>query len=235
MERFSADRYHAIHKNHPFVEIAKIVLVGVGAGLSYSNSGYTHHAVEDLAIMRTLPHMKIFQPCDNASTKIMADLALESSSPIYLRLDRYGKDNVIGDTSHVAEGMTVLRPIEKITLLASGNMVLTALTVNEMLAEKNIRVGVVDACILPLNANRFSEILSGVEKLIVLEEHNLDGGLGSHVLERISDLELNLKVKRFGLDLTDGYIREYGGRDLIHRQQGIDAESIANYILEENK
>ena len=226
MRCFEQTRLYAAGMNLP------IVLVGVGAGVSYSDSGYTHHAVEDIAIMRTLPHMRIFQPCDNASTKIMANLALESNSPVYLRLDRYGKENLIGDTKNVAAGISIVRPIQKITLLASGNMVMTALEVADKLAEKNISVGVVDACIFPLQKDYFQSLFSDVEKLIVLEEHTLSGGIGSHILELVSDLEINVKVKRFGLNISEGYICEYGGRNLIHKQQGMDSQSMVDYILE---
>lgn len=226
MRCFEQTRLYAAGMNLP------IVLVGVGAGVSYSDSGYTHHAVEDIAIMRALPHMRIFQPCDNASTKIMASLALESNSPVYLRLDRYGKENLIGDTKNIAKGMSILRPVQKTTLLASGNMVMTALEVADTLAQKNISVGVVDACIFPLQKDYFQSLFFEVEKIIVLEEHTLTGGIGSHILEIASDLEMNIKVKRFGFDISQGYIREYGGRNLIHKQQGMDSQSIVDYILE---
>ena len=224
MRCFEQTRLYAAGMNLP------ITLVGVGAGFAYSDSGYTHHSVEDIAIMRTLPHMRIFQPSDNDTTKILAKLALESSSPVYVRLDRYGKENLIGNTDHVSSGMSVVRPIEKITLLASGNMLMTALEVASSLAEQNISIGVVDACIFPLNPNRFHEIFADVDHLITLEEHTFIGGIGSHVLELISDCDMKLRVKRFALDLSNGYVHEYGGRDLIHQQQKMDSESIISYV-----
>lgn len=212
-----------------------ITLVGVGAGFAYSDSGYTHHTVEDVAIMRTLPHMRVFQPCDNATLEVMTDLALESRSPIYLRLDRYGKDNLIGDAGHVKTGLSVLRPVQKATILASGNMVMTALEAADRLAEKNISVGVVDACMFPLDKLRFREVFGGAETVYTLEEHTLPGGIGSHVLETASDLDMPIRVKRLGLDLSEGYPVEYGGRELLQKQYGIDADSVVERILEENQ
>lgn len=227
MRCFEQTRLYAAGMNLP------ITLVGVGAGFAYSDSGYTHHALEDIAIMRTLPHMKIFQPCDNDTTKIMAKLSVESTSPIYLRLDRYGKENLIGDTKDVPSGLTVVKKIQAVTILASGNMMITALEVAEKLSEKNISVGVVDSCILPVDKVRFKKLFADVKNLIVLEEHNRVGGIGSNVLEVISDLDMSIRVKRFAIDLSGGYIREYGGRSLIHQQQKIDPDSIISYILEE--
>lgn len=212
-----------------------VTLVGVGAGFAYSDSGYTHHTTEDIAIMRTLPHMRVFQPCDNATLDVMTDMVLESNSPIYLRLDRYGKDNLIGDVSHVKTGISVIRPVQKATILASGNMVMTALEAADRLAEKGLAVGVVDACMFPLEKDRFREVLCGAETVYTLEEHTLPGGIGSHVLETVSDLGMPLHVRRFGLNLSEGYPVEYGGRDLLQQQYGIDAAHMAARILEDNK
>ena len=211
-----------------------ITLVGVGAGFAYSDSGYTHHALEDISIMRTLPNMKIFQPSDNATTKIMAKLSLESNSPVYLRLDRYGEENLIGDTSNVANGLSVVRAVQKTTILASGNMLINALKVADILKEKNVVVGVVDACIFPIDKTQFQKIFSKVENLITLEEHTLNGGIGSNVLELISDLNMNIRVKRLGLDLSQGYSKEYGGRLLLQNFYGIDPDTIVLKILDYN-
>lgn len=204
-----------------------VTLVGVGAGVSYSDSGYTHHSLEDIALMRVLPHMKIFQPSDNATIKVMVDLAMEADYPIYFRLDRYGKDNLIGDTANVATGLSIVRPIQKTTILTSGNMMMTAL---EIADKSDIPIGIVDSCILPFDKSRFKNIFENVETLITLEEHNLNCGLGTHVLETVSDLNLNVKVKRFGLNLDDGYPHEYGGRNLIHKLYALDSDSIVKCI-----
>ena len=229
MRCFEQTRLYAAGMNLP------ITLVGVGAGFAYSDSGYTHHALEDVAIMRTLPHMRIFQPADNATTKVMAKLALESNSPVYLRLDRYGEENLIGDTASVESGLTVVRSVKKTTILASGNMMMTALKVADKLEEKNISVGVVDSCIFPVDKLRFKEVFFNVENIVTLEEHTINGGIGSNILEIVSDLNMNIKVKRFGIDLTQGYSKEYGGRELLHLQYGIDSDSVVSKILEEAK
>lgn len=225
MRCFEQTRLYAAGMNLP------ITLVGVGAGIAYEDSGYTHHAVEDIALMRTLPHMRIFQPCDNATTRQMADMVLNSTSPVYVRLDRYGEDNLIGDARTIGSGLNIARPVQEITLLASGNMVMTALAAADNLAVKGIRVGVVDACIIPINNERFSEVFSGVRGIVTLEEHVLPGGLGGHILEIVSDLRLGIAVRRIGFDFADGFAKEYGGRRVVHAKYHLDVESVIQAVM----
>lgn len=229
MRCFEQTRLYAAGMNLP------ITLVGVGAGIAYEDSGYTHHAVEDIALMRSLPHMRVFQPCDNATVRKMADMVLDSASPVYVRLDRYGKDNLIGDDSTVETGINIVRPVRKTTLLASGNMMMTALEAADKLEAQGIQVGVVDTCVIPMDKKRFSSVMSGVQNLITLEEHVLPGGIGSHVLELVSDLGMDLAVRRFGFDFSDGFATEYGGRKVVHKQYHMDVDSVIHAVMDSEK
>ncbi|MCI8856684.1 MAG: hypothetical protein HFH26_09110 [Clostridiaceae bacterium] len=223
MRCFEQIRLYAAGMNLP------ITLVGVGAGFSYADSGYTHHALEDVSLLRTLPHMRIFQPCDNASVREMTELILQSDGPAYLRLDRYGVETAAFDPETIGKGFQVSRPVQKVTLAASGYMVKTALTAAEQLAAAGIPVGVVDICTLPCDA-ALCGILSEVQTLVTLEEHTLPGGLGSYLMELASEKGLSAQIHRLGLDLSDGYPEEYSGRETLHRMYGIDAESIVQLI-----
>lgn len=209
-----------------------ITLVGVGAGMAYEDSGYTHQAYEDIALMRILPHMMVYIPSDNIAVKYMADLILESKSPAYLRLDRYGDDAVGVDRSYeaVKKGIQVLRPIQKINILACGNMVRRALEAEAILQEEGIPVGIADICRIPLEEQNFFEIFRYSERLVSLEEHTLSGGVGSYLLEKVSDLGMEVKVDRLALDLREGYYVKFGGRAQMHKDFRLDAESIAAAI-----
>lgn len=228
MRCFEQTRLYAAGMNLP------IVMVGVGAGFCYSESGYTHHTLEDIAIMRSLPNMRIFSPSDNKTTGKMVDLALESHSPVYVRLDRYGIDDN-GGAEDISSGISVIKPARETTIVATGTMVLNALEAAKLLAEQGVEVGVVDASILPLNKDAFKNAVKDAKTLVTLEEHNISAGLGSHVLEIVSDTGLNMKVRRLGVDLSKGYSVEYGGREYIHEDFGLDAKSVANAVLEEIK
>lgn len=207
-----------------------IIIVGVGAGVAYTDSGYTHHALEDIAVMRSLPHMKIFQPCDNEDIRQMVEIALYSDSPIYLRLDRYGEDKLFEATHTVSDTFSVVKEKKQINLLASGSMMKIASRVVSELEQENIIIGLINANIIPINSNKLKKYIEGTDILFTLEEHTLLGGIGSHVLETISDLDINVKVKRLGFNLENGYVSEFGTREEIYSYYGLDVSSIKKYI-----
>lgn len=209
-----------------------ITLVGVGAGIAYEDSGYTHHSLEDIAVMRSLPHMKVFQPCDNEDTERIAAYALTSKHPMYVRLDRYGIDSLYQGEHDVESGLSVVRAAQKVTLLASGIMMKVALAVEQELNNQGISIGILNAETVPFEAGKFKQAMQGVEHLITMEEHTLSGGLGGYVAEMVMDLDLPVKVKRIGFDLSDGYIEEFGGRDVIYKQYGMDRDAVVQLVKE---
>ncbi len=213
-----------------------ITLIGVGAGFAYADSGYTHHALEDVALMRTLPHMKIYQPCDTVSVKAMADQVLSENKPAYFRLDRYEEEKVSDDFHGIAQGIRIVNPVQKVTLIASGYMIKTAQSVARLLEIEGMSVGILDICTLPFDEDIFAALIKQSKTIITLEEHILSGGMGCYILETVYDLKIPVQIHRVGLDLSGGYINEYSGREVIHRICRIDTESIVNLIKElENK
>lgn len=207
-----------------------IIIAGVGAGVAYNDSGYTHHALEDIAVMRTLAHMRVFQPCDNEDTRQMARLALQSDGPVYIRLDRYGEEKLFEASHTVSRTYSVVRKPERITLLASGSMMKVADRVCRDMKSKGEAIGLINANIIPLDGGLLKEELSGVSHLVTLEEHALAGGLGSHVLELVSDFSIPVEVKRFGFDLSSGYVDCFGTRDEIYESYHVDASAVEKYI-----
>lgn len=203
-----------------------ITLVGVGAGAAYDDSGYTHHAVEDIALMRTLPHMRIVQPCDNQDVAQAAEYAVNTRHPLYIRMDRYGVDSFYTGERNLETGLSVVSAPQPVTLLASGSMMRVALEARDRLCEQGRTVGVLNANALPLEPKTFRRTMEPVRTLITLEEHVLPGGLGSHVLELISDLGLAIQVKRLGFDLSEGYIKDFGGRDYFYQIYHMDADAV---------
>lgn len=223
MRCFEQIRLYAAGMNLP------IKLVGVGAGFAYADAGYTHQTLEDISLMRALPHMRIFQPCDNASVRKMADILLQSDGPAYLRLDRNGDESIAFQEGTIEKGYHIVRPVQRITIAASGYMVKTALEAAEQLENAGVPVGVVDICRIPADEALYG-VLSQAEKVIVLEEHTLPGGVGSYILEQFCERNISVKVDRIGLDLSDGYPEEYSGRQALHKLYKIDAEHIVRFV-----
>jgi len=180
-----------------------ITIVGVGSGYSYDDSGPTHHMLEDISIMRVLPHMTIHSISDNVMARRVAEESVEMNTPNYVRFDRHIRPDIYKDDDDFSFGYNVL---EEGT---DGYFISTGIMTDMAIQHYDGRLGIIDLHTIPCHESSLSEIIQD-KKVITLEEHFLPGGLGSYVLEIISDNDLNTKVRRIGL--KQAYIYRYGGR-----------------------
>lgn len=211
-----------------------VCCLGVGAGFAYDVMGPSHHMVTDLSIMRTLPNLTIWSPADPATAGRLARLTHETRGPQYVRLDRVGLEDIPGG----AETSSGLRwwgfgeaSHAGTTIVATGVTVHTALKVAERLARAGLSGRVVDVWrIKPLNAHDFKSALGAPRRIVTIEEHLLAGGLGSLVLETLSDAGVVARpVMRFGV--PDALTFTYGGRDAIWEQYGLTVDAITREVL----
>jgi transketolase len=209
-----------------------IKIIAVGAGFSYNTAGPTHHSVEDIAIMRTLPNMKIFLPCCNSQVETFAENCVEEPGPAYVRLDRMILDEQYnGSFVQIKNaGFSILRKIVPITIVTTGYMVKTTLEAVDALGAKSIPIGVIDAYRLPFDEKAFAGILTGVKRLIILEEHVKQGGLGSYICETLADNDVQLLVKRFGFDFLKGFHHHYGSRDEMLETCGLSVKQLVTSV-----
>lgn len=207
-----------------------IKIVAVGAGFSYNTAGSTHHSFEDIALMRTLPNMRILMPCCNSQVEAFAKQCVDSKGPVYIRLDRMFLEEVDSEKKLLTDsGFCILRPIAPITIVATGYMTHTALKTADILQTKGLSVGVVDIHCIPFD-DKFIDIIKGVKHLITVEEHVKQGGLGSIICELLIDNNLPLSLKRFALDFSHGFYHKYGSRDHIHDACGIGVLRLVEYV-----
>ena len=201
-----------------------IKLVGVGAGFSYDDSGPTHHTTEDISIMRTIPHLEIYSPSDSVSAAKITEMTINSQAPAYLRLDRKILPSVYQGNEDFKEGFKELVQGRKVAIVTTGNMVHNALEISSKFGRQ---VGVVDLYrIKPLNPD-IKETLWRYQSILTLEEHLLDGGLGSLISEYVADQQMPMKIKRVGLK---DFIYAYGGRENIQKVCGIDVDSVTKEV-----
>ncbi len=230
---FITSRCHEFTKLNCGLMKIPINLVGVGPGFSYDDSGPTHHLTEDISIMRAIPNLEIYCPSDNLIAKRLAKKMYCSENPAYIRLDREMLPN-LSDQNGISKNREKIqagfREFGKgdLAIVSTGNMVHTALEVQKYYSDKNIPIGVLDLHQLKPISEEFKKNMSGYKNLVSLEEHLLDGGLGSIIAETIIDnnLLVNLK-KRIGL--VD-YVYAYGGRKNIQELYKIDEKSVINEI-----
>ncbi len=209
-----------------------VTLVGVGAGMSYDDSGPTHHTVEDISVLRILPNMRVNSVTDPVMAAAFAELSCRFEFPNYVRLDRKRLPTIYREGQDFTPGLATL-VMGDIYILATGNMVHRALDVSDELRKHGMKAGVVDIYTLPVNKGLFLDTVKEAKALFTLEEHTLPGGFGSAICEVLSDNHRTIPLKRFGLNLSSGYCYRYGGRERLQALHGLGKEDIINSMLEE--
>lgn len=207
-----------------------VTAVGVGAGFSYDDSGPTHHTTEDIAIMRALPNITIMNVTDNIMAEKCAEIACKKQIPMYVRLDREPLPDIYDKKETFEDGVSQLKKGKDICIVATGNMVHKALEVAGILKKEMLNVSVVDLYRLkPVNKKLLLKYLNQSKRVVTLEEHLIDGGLGSIVAEVFVDNNVTLPMKRIAI--PDKYCYTYGGREAIRRTIDLDTDSIVKTIL----
>ncbi|MDR1871952.1 MAG: hypothetical protein LBS60_08595 [Deltaproteobacteria bacterium] len=202
-----------------------IKIIAVGAGFSYNTAGPTHHSVEDLAILRTIPNLRILSPSCNSRVIDFATWCVNNTCPIYVRLDRMTLDELYDNINCSEDNGCYVIKKAPIMIFSTGYMVHTAIK-----AAQSSDIGVVDIYRIPLQIDSFLNIVSYCSKVITLEEHVFQGGLGSYICEILNDNNILLPVKRFALDFSSGFCHSYGTRDEMHSTCGIGIDQLLSYI-----
>ena len=158
---------------------------GAYCGMSDALDGATHHATEDIAIMRALPNMKVIVPSDATSTRWATKYAVENYGPMYLRLSRDVYPDLYAEDAEFELGKgAIVREGSDVTVIACGILVHKAIEAAEMLAEKGISVRVVDMySIKPIDKELIVKCAKETGAIVCAEEHNIYGGLGGAVSE----------------------------------------------------
>lgn len=205
-----------------------VTIIGVGPGLAYGGDGPTHHGTQDIAIMRTLSGITIFNPSDAVMTKTIARLAYEATTPVYVRLDKGVFPEVHSEYYYYSLGLAEISSGKDLTIISTGTMVHRAMDVAERL-KVGLSVGVIDLYrIKPLNEVALLGIINSTERIVTLEEHSIIGGIGSAIAEMLVDNGIKVPLKR--LALPDKNIFECDNRDGLLKTYGLDVEGIVKTI-----
>jgi transketolase len=208
-----------------------VTIVGVGGGYSYGPNGPTHHAMEDIAVMRSLPNMTVVCPGDPVEAELAVEAIGSYCAPAYLRLGRAG-DPVAhrhAPAFRLGEAITV-RPGRDCTLISTGGMLPVALEAAEILAgEISCRV-VSMHTVKPLDSGILSKCCRETRALFTLEEHSRLGGFGSAVAEWLAQNDLQFPLHAFGAD--DTFIHLSGTQEYLREHQGLSAQQIAGGVRE---
>ena len=208
-----------------------IKMAGAYAGMSDAFDGPSHHALEDIAVMRSLPNFKVFVASDAAVTNWMVKNAIEDASPMYLRLSRDVFPDLYAEDEVFEEGKgKVVREGTDITVIACGILVSKAIEAAEELAKEGISVRVVDMfSIKPLDKELVVKCAQETGAIVSAEEHSIIGGLGSAVSEALCEAGAQVPMGFVGTQDLHGECGPY--KDLLAKY-GLDANAVAKKIKE---
>lgn len=206
-----------------------IKMMGGYGGLSDAYDGATHHSLEDIAVMRTLPGVNVFVASDEATTKWLVKTAIEIKGPMYIRLSRDIAPDCHGDRKdfEIGKGM-VVREGKDATIIACGLMVSEALKAAKILSEENIDVKVVDMySIKPIDKELIEECAKQTKAIVTAEEHSIIGGLGGAVAEVLAKFDYRVPLEMVGVNDTHA---ESGAYKELLKKYGLDRAAIVNAV-----
>jgi len=206
---------------------ANVKVVAIGGGFSYGALGISHHATEDLAILRSLPNMTVVSPGDDWETAAATEAIVNTPGTCYLRLDK----SSAGDTGRPNERFVLgqartLRRGTDVAIAVTGGILALALRAADRLAANGVSARVLSFhTIKPFDRDAVTAACRETGALVTVEEHTLDGGLGSAVAETCMDLGVTpRRFKRIGL--TSGFSSIVGSQDYLRERYGMDEQAI---------
>ena len=212
---------------------APVVIVGTGSGLSYAELGATHHSLEDLAILRSIPKLQVCAPADSLELEAQLRQAITESQPTYIRIGKKGEPDLLADHGSLGIGKAnLLKKGKKILLLGIGPILSEALQASNMLEQQGIQLGIASmGSIKPLDHQFLQQcVAAGYSEWISLEEHHQTGGLGSALLEWLSEQKINtIQLKRIGIG--DHFVHQLGNQNYVREAESLCADSITRTAL----
>ncbi len=178
-----------------------VTVVGTHVGLQVGGDGATHAAIEDVAIMRSMPNMTIVQPADERAARAMARFAADFTDPLYVRLHRNPSADIYGPGYRFEPGraQTVLSSGSRAAIVSSGILLNKALEAARLLESQGIGVKVIDVSTLkPLDDEAIVQAARETGAIVTVEDHSIIGGLGSAVAEVLGE-RCPTKMKRVGI------------------------------------
>ena len=208
-----------------------VIIVGVGAGLNYAGLGATHHAVEDIGILRSIPNLNIVSPADSLELKSLLRDVIKRKKPTYFRIGKKGEKNIYESTPRTKIGKgNIIYHGKKICIISTGNIIINANQAILNLRKKNINPGLVSMhTIKPLDTNLLNKIFKKYKYVAILEEHSSIGGLTSAISEYY--IEKSFTNKFLKLNTGTQFILRPGNQKKAQENLNISPKRIEQKIL----
>lgn len=210
-----------------------VKLIGVGSGFVYGRLGGTHHAIDDVGVMTSLPQMTVFSPGDPLETAKITEFSMTLKGPCYVRLNRAGDPTV-----HTEESISAWRPGEPLRLagngsgiavLAMGNALPLAVQVGQGLQSAGRACSVYSVPTLkPVDEQKFLGVLEKADTVVCIEEHVQSNGLTSLVAGLMAAHAVKGPLRSFAL--ADEFSHSVGSQEFLQRRSGLTVENILKKI-----
>lgn len=225
---FVTGRFEQIRMSIAYTR-ANVKIVGTHAGIGIGEDGYSQMAVEDIALMRSLPNMVVIQPADAVETERAVEYIVQHQGPVFLRLMRQKTEDIHRPDYRFRLGRgVVLRSGKDVTLMGTGGVVANTLKAAEILARKGVAAQVVNVPTLkPIDRELISEAVLSHGRIVTVEDHGITGGLGSAVAEVLAEVGHG-RMRRVAVE----DFAESGDPDGLYRKYGLSEDHIAAKALD---
>ena len=193
-----------------------VKLIGIGAGFTYGAAGATHHAIEDISLMRSLPNMTVCCPGDNNEAEQIIRSSVLNDKPMYIRIGRHNRGIFNNDKIEIGKA-SVIEKGEDIAIISTSNMLPDAHDYCEKLKKDGRKPYLISMhTVKPIDKNLILDLVNKSVEIQTLEEHSIIGGLGSAVAEVIAEYGKGVKFRRIGV--PDEFSHYIGDRNYIKKQ-----------------
>ena len=210
---------------------ANVKIVCVGGGYVYGSLGMSHHATEDIAIMRALPGVTVICPADLVEAEEAVKAIAKYPGTVYLRLGRGGEKRIHEKIENFTIGKAIrVQDGKRVAIFSTGAIFEEVSEALPILANAGITPSVYTfPTVKPIDKNLIKKCAKDFDLIVTCEEHNIVGGFGSAVAEVMSETHCNASLFRIGIE--DIYCSAVGSQKHLRTVNKIDARNIANRII----
>jgi transketolase len=210
---------------------ANVKIVCVGGGFTYGPLGISHHATEDLAILRALPNITVISPGDPVETAAATRAVYDTPGTCYLRVGRGGEPRIHAGSIdfHVGKAIRLFEG-EDVAILSTGGILKVAYDAREKLEASGLRVGLFSVhTVKPIDRELVIELARSVGMIVTLEEHTVIGGLGGAVAEIVAQIP-GAKARMEMIGLRDCFSSVVGDQEYLRSVYGLTANDVVSRV-----
>lgn len=227
--------FHSLEfiRNDICLQNMNVKIVGTGAGMVYSALGSTHHATEDIGVLRSLPNLVLFSPASPLEVRKAIKEAYKIRGPVYIRLGTNGEKEIYSDKNYdfVTGKGVELFPGTDVTIVGTGNILADAIEARNILKKEGISVRLINIhTIKPFDGEIIRKAIYETKGIVTVEDHNIIGGIGTAVAEVIAESGTGTKFRRIGL--KDNFSKGYGTYMEVKENNGLGIQDIVKAVRE---